>query len=206
MQLVNLYLDFKTGPKKVELLCANGNACFRRVNDIYHFKAILDTWIALNSKLPDYSYSDQIRHIIPEYDNFPVYTHPYPNPPSDYNSYSNSTNTPLKPSKSKLKKKSKNPTKITRATNPQRSVEKEIKTIKTTFFSNAKNPSHYTPLIFKDEPKRNFDTRQHLNYTADEINLIKNKKIRIDTFYDCNGNIHYTGDVDENNLASGNGT
>lgn len=61
MQKVNLCLVFKTGPKNVELTCSDNIACFKKLSDVYNFKAILDTWVALHSKLTEAEYDDHLK-------------------------------------------------------------------------------------------------------------------------------------------------
>lgn len=65
MDIVNLTLDFNSGPKSTQLLVSSNIACFRRLSDIYHFRWLLDTWLNLNQGITELQYLDQLKSSLP---------------------------------------------------------------------------------------------------------------------------------------------
>jgi antitoxin component YwqK of YwqJK toxin-antitoxin module len=194
MQLINLFLDFKTGPKKVDLILSDGNACFRRVSDIYHFKAILDTWIALNSKLPEIYYNEQLQRMLPGFGELDL----------------TRDTTPLTGPKPKRKVSKQSSKSLVRPN--ARSIERELNTINSTYYSHAKNPNSYTPIQLNN-PKNYATADTRLSPSLSEARLpnrytshqFRPQNPRIDTFYDGNGAMHYSGEVSKGQ-ANGDGT
>ena len=192
-------------------------ATFRRVSDIYHFKAILDTWVSLNAKMPENHYREQVRRMLPSVGRFDTKDKSATVRKSEAKSKSRTRGrTSYNPSLNVTQTRTELPK--SRDVSYRYTNERDARVLNTAYISGVKNNSAFTPIInrnletYDSVVKNNFASAENRTYDLDGGMKSKygglgpqNRLGANDIFYDDDGNVHYNGDV-VNGMAHGDGT
>jgi hypothetical protein len=221
MDIVNLTLDFKSGPKSTQLLVSSNTACFRRLSDIHHFKWLLETWLNLNQGITELQYLDQLKASLPNSAHLKTnleFSSPLRRPdlsprrPTSTRTPNNRSKSPkvLIPIKGM---NSVNIDSIRRAQyyNPKtptklQSSDRKSKSPRNVSSSKKKSQKPQVPLKSFDsgDGRGNFVIQMRPEQETSNPKARLDQGGRVETYLDVSNNIHYTGET-FNGMAHGHG-